>query len=278
VLVSPTELRKLISDGSDAHSAPALLDVRWQLGGPPGREEYERGHIPGAVYVDLDSDLAAPPGPGGRHPLPDAAAFEAAMRRAGVSTARPAVVYDAANALAAARAWWLLRYFGHPDVRVLDGGLAAWVDHAGPTTTEPATPPPGDFVAAPGHLPVIDADGAAAAPQTGVLLDVRSAERFRGENEPIDPVAGHIPGATNLPDAELLDTTGRFRSPRELRATFESRGVTEGVEVAAYCGSGVTAAHAVLAMQIAGLTGALYPGSWSDWIGDPRRPIATGMI
>jgi thiosulfate/3-mercaptopyruvate sulfurtransferase len=256
--------------------APTLLDIRWQLGGPPGREEYERGHIPGAVYVDLETELAGPPGAGGRHPLPDADTFQAAMRRAGVSADRPVVVYDAQQSVAAARGWWLLRYFGHPDVRVLDGGLAAWIDDGGQLETSTPTPPPGDFTATPGTLHTVEADAAARIAATGVLLDVRTPERFRGENEPVDPIAGHIPGATNVPDAELLGPSGRFRGPDELRTRFKYAGVEDGVPVAAYCGSGVTAAHAVLALELAGFAGALYAGSWSEWITDPSRPIATG--
>jgi thiosulfate/3-mercaptopyruvate sulfurtransferase len=273
MLITASALQELRADRA---SAPTVLDVRWQLGGPPGREEYERGHIPGAAYVDLDTELAAPPGPDGRHPLPEAEAFQSAMRRAGVNSSRPVVVYDAASSVAAARAWWLLRYFGHPDVRVLDGGFAAWVDAGGALETAAGTPSPGDFVASPGALPLIAADAAAAIARTGVLLDVRTPERFRGDHEPIDTIAGHIPGATSLPDAELLSVAGRFRSPEELRARFTAAGVEAGVGVAAYCGSGVAAAHAVLALHLAGIPAALYAGSWSNWITDPARPVATG--
>jgi thiosulfate/3-mercaptopyruvate sulfurtransferase len=270
VLITATELL------ADRTHAATLLDVRWQLAGPPGREEYERGHIPGAAYVDLDTELAAPAGPGGRHPLPEKTAFQSAMRRAGVAAGHPVVVYDGATSLAAARAWWLLRYFGHRDVRVLDGGFAAWVERGGEIETDHPTPAPGDFLATPGGLPVVDADAAAVIAGAGILLDVRTPERFRGEHEPIDPVAGHIPGARNLPDAELLDPAGHFRTRDELRAEFGARGVHEGIEVATYCGSGITAAHAVLALQLAGFDGALYPGSWSEWITDPTHPVATG--
>jgi thiosulfate/3-mercaptopyruvate sulfurtransferase len=275
VLISAADLQELLADAAGPATL-TLLDVRWQLGGPSGRADYERGHIPGAVWIDLDTELAAPPGAGGRHPLPDANTFQSAMRRAGVSASRPVVVYDAATSVAAARGWWVLRYFGHPDVRVLDGGLAAWIDDGGALEMSAVTPARGDFTATAGALPVIDADAAAAIAATGVLLDVRAAERFRGETEPIDPIAGHIPGATNLPDAELLDPSGHFRSPDELRASFESHGVQGGRDVAAYCGSGVAAAHALMALELAGFAGALYAGSWSEWITDPRRPVATG--
>jgi thiosulfate/3-mercaptopyruvate sulfurtransferase len=255
---------------------PALLDIRWALGGPPGREEYERGHIPGAVFVDLDAELAGPPGDRGRHPLPEAAAFEAAMRAAGVRGDRPVVVYDAGNSLAAARGWWLLRYFGHPDAAVLDGGFAGWVGAGYPVSAEIPSPEPGDFTARPGGMPVIDAPGAAELGTEGVLLDARAPERFRGEREPIDPVAGHIPGARNVPAAASVDADGRFLDPAMLRERFARAGVVDGAEVGAYCGSGVTAAHEVLALELAGFQAALYPGSWSEWIADPSRPAATG--
>ena len=164
---------------------PVLLDVRWRLGGPPGIDSYRQGHLPGAVFTDLDRDLAGPPGPAGRHPLPDPAAFQAAMRAAGVSQDRPVVVYDDGDATIAARCWWTLRYFGHQDVRVLDGGHRAWADAAPRslevTTAEPA-PAPGDFTAEPGHLPVLDAAGAQAAARTGLLLDARAGERYRGRD------------------------------------------------------------------------------------------------
>jgi thiosulfate/3-mercaptopyruvate sulfurtransferase len=216
-LISAEELAALLAA---APERPALLDVRWALGGPPGREEYDRGHIPGAVFVDLDTELAGPPGRGGRHPLPEAGAFEAAMRAAGVWCDGPVVVYDAANSMAAARGWWLLRYFGHPDVRVLDGGLAAWVDAGHPVATESPAPEPGDFTARPGGMPVLNADGAAELASRGALFDARAPERFRGEQEPIDPVAGHIPGAVNVPSAGNVDGEGRFLGPAELRERF----------------------------------------------------------
>jgi thiosulfate/3-mercaptopyruvate sulfurtransferase len=270
-LITPEELAGLLAAGE---GRPALLDVRWALGGPPGREEYDRGHVPGAVFVDLDTELAGTPGRGGRHPLPDGGAFEAAMRAAGVRGDRPAVVYDAASSMAAARAWWLLRYFGHPDVRVLDGGLAAWMAAGQPVATEAPAPERGEFTARPGGMPVLDADGAAELASRGVLLDARAPERFRGEQEPIDPVAGHIPGAVNVPSAENVDGEGRFLGPAELRERFAGVGLSDAAGLGAYCGSGVTAAHEVLALELAGFPAALYPGSWSEWITDPKRPVA----
>ena len=261
---------------------PVLLDVRWRLGGPPGIESYRRGHLPGAVFTDLDRDLAGPPGPAGRHPLPDPAAFQAAMRAAGVSRDRPVVVYDDGDATIAARGWWTLRYFGHEDVRVLDGGYRAWAGAGLVVATDQPAPAPGDFTAEPGHLPVLDAAGAQAAARTGLLLDARAGERYRGETEPADPVAGHIPGAVSAPTSGNVNPDGTFSGAAELAARFAALGAVPGVgtpggaPVGAYCGSGVTAAHEVLALTLAGLPAALYVGSWSNWIADPARPVATG--
>ena len=272
-LTDTRELHQALGGG--AGTRPVLLDVRWELGGPSGRELYDAGHIPGAAFVDLDAELAAPPGAGGRHPMPATDRFEVAMRRAGVANARAVVVYDASTSIAAARAWWLLRYFGHADVSVLDGGLAAWIAAGYPLETRAAQPPPGDFDARPGGMPLLDAAQAAALASRGVLLDARAPERFRGEAEPIDPVAGHIPGARNVPATAAVDASGRFRGPDELRAMFADAGISDDSEIGAYCGSGVTAAHEVLALELAGHRAALYVGSWSDWITDPDRPVAT---
>ena len=249
-----------------------VLDVRYRTGGPAGADEFGSGHIPGASYVDLEADLAAQPGEGGRHPLPNPQHFVSAMRRHGVSNARPVVVYDDWGGRAAARAWWLLRHYGHPDVRLLDGGWAAWLAFGGAVETVTLLHQPGDFDAKPGEMRVVEADG---VPDIGVLIDSRAPERFSGEVEPIDPVAGHIPGAVNVPTTLNLDNHGRFRDPHELVAVSARVGATADADVAAYCGSGVTAAHDVLAMEIAGITAALYPGSWSGWITDPDRPVET---
>jgi thiosulfate/3-mercaptopyruvate sulfurtransferase len=253
-----------------------VLDVRWRLGGPPGIDLYREGHLPDAVFCDLDADLAAPPGSGGRHPLPDAADFQRAMRRLGVSGERPVVVYDDTGAMAAARAWWALRYFGHQDVRVLDGGLSAWTSAGFPVVKEEPETESGDFVARPGGMPVLSADEAGALATSGVLLDARAGERYRGEVEPVDPVAGHVPGAVSAPTTENLGPDGRFLAAGELRERFEALGAGDGVPTGAYCGSGVTAAHEVLALEVAGLPAALYVGSWSEWITNPSRPVATG--
>jgi thiosulfate/3-mercaptopyruvate sulfurtransferase len=293
-LITVDELAALLANGRP----PTLLDVRWRLGGAPGRELYVAGHIPGAAFVDLDRDLAAPPGAGGRHPMPAARDFEAAMRHAGVDGDRLVVVYDEADSTAAARAWWLLRYFGHPSVRVLDGGFHAWtaaghaaesgppgapgspgsIEFAGAPSIAPAPGTPlGNFSASPGHLPLLDADGAAALASDGLLLDARAGERYRGETEPIDPVAGHIPGAVSAPTAENVNADGTFRSAADLAARFEGLGATAGnAGIGVYCGSGITAAHETLALTLAGIPAALYLGSWSDWITDPARPVATG--
>ncbi|WP_066946156.1 sulfurtransferase [Streptomyces lushanensis] len=252
---------------------PVLLDIRWQLGGPSGRPAYEAGHLPGAVYVDLDTELAGPPGVDGRHPLPDVTAFGAVMRRAGISQDTPVVVYDGGQGWAAARAWWLLRWTGHPDVRVLDGGVAEWT---GPLTTEIPRPAEGDFAPVPGSLPVLDADGAAALARSGLLLDARAPERYRGDVEPIDRVGGHIPGALSAPTMGNVAENGTFLPARELAARFQALGATSGTEVGVYCGSGVSGAHEVLALEIAGIRAALYPGSWSAWTADGSRPVAKG--
>ncbi len=272
-LITPDALARLI-DGGDP--PPAILDVRWDVASGPDRDAYLEGHLPGAVFVDLDRQLADPPSERGRHPLPDAEGFGEDMRALGVCIGRPVVVYDAATSTAAARAWWLLRYCGHPAVAVLDGGLAAWIAAGHPITTDVPAPVAGDFSPRAGAMPVVTPAEAAATAACGILLDARARERFLGELEPIDPVAGHIPGARNRPTTENVDGAGHFLSPPALRSAFEELGVNDNVPLAAYCGSGITAAHEVLALELAGYRAALYPGSWSEWIRDPARPVATG--
>ena len=252
-----------------------LVDVRWKLGGPPGREDYLAGHIPGAVFVSLDTELAAHGEPqDGRHPLPSIDSLQVAARRWGLRDGDSVVAYDDNGNLAAARLWWLLRWAGFDDVRLLDGGLSGWVAAGGTLETTDVVPQAGDVTLGAGQLATIDLAGAAAYP--GVLLDARAAERYAGEVEPIDPRAGHIPGAVSAPTTDNLDADGRFRPAAELRRRFESLGVRDGVDVAAYCGSGVTAAHEVAALAIAGFDAALYPGSWSQWSNHEDRPVATG--
>ncbi len=256
-----------------------VLDVRWQLGRDDGPERHGAGHVPGAVYVDLETDLADPPGPRGRHPLPDRTRFAEAMRRCGVRADGPVVVYDDAAGTSAARAWWLLRHHGHCHVRVLDGGWSAWTGVGGPIETGAVTAAYGDFAAAPGDVRVVDAPGAAELARHGVLLDARAPERFRGEVEPVDPVAGHIPGAVNAPTVHNVaaggERAGRFRPPDELAEVYRAA-LVPGRQVGVYCGSGVTAAHDVLALELLGVHAALYPGSWSEWVTDPSRPVETG--
>jgi thiosulfate/3-mercaptopyruvate sulfurtransferase len=279
VLISAAELAVLLGSAQQ----PVVADVRWTLGGPPGKAEYEAGHIPGAVWVDLESHLADPPGAGGRHPLPPVAVFEQAMREIGVRKDSLVVAYDAATSQAAARLWWLLSDAGHDGVRVLDGGLAAWVAAGLPIASGmSATPAPGDFVARPGQRRRWSAAQISARlgkPDAPTLVDVRTAERYAGENEPVDPVAGHIPGAVNMPSSANAYPDGRFLPSAEIAALYEaaaaaSQGVAENAVL--YCGSGITAAQSLLALESAGLTAAIYPGSWSEWITDPSRPVAVG--
>jgi thiosulfate/3-mercaptopyruvate sulfurtransferase len=265
-----------------APSEVTVLDVRYAMGRTDGREQYLAGHVPGAVFVDLEADLCDPVGDGtrGRHPLPGRDRFEAAMRRAGVRNDRGVVVYDDWDGSAATRAWWLLTYHGHPDVRVLDGGWRGHLDAGGATEREDVVPAPGDFTADPGHLPVVDAAGAARVAREGVLVDVRDPRRYRGEEEPIDPVAGHIPGAVNIPYKIHLGPQREehrdFRVFDDLGTHLHLGGVRVEDEVAVYCGSGGTATHIVFALHRLGKTAALYPGSWSEWVSDRSRPVETG--
>ncbi len=270
-LVSADELATLLERGE-----VVVLDVQYELLGPPGRQLYAAGHLPGARHLDLDSALAGPPGPEGRHPLPDPATLEAALRACGVHDDGEVVVYDQRTSLAAGRAWWVLRWAGHPQVHVLDGGMAAWRRAGHPLTTQVPVPVPGDVRVCPGSVPVLDAAGAASLARGGVLLDVRTAERYRGEVEPIDPVAGHVPGAVNLPVAALLQDDGTFLAPERLRAVVAACGVHRDTPVGTMCGSGVTAAQAALALHEAGIAAVPYVGSWSEWVADPARPVATG--
>lgn len=254
---------------------PVVLDVRWRLGGPDGEVDYLAGHVPGAVFVRLDDDLAAHGAASdGRHPLPDAAVFQASARRWGIDDGDTVVVYDDWQGFGAARAWWMLRDAG-VDVRVLDGGLAAWRSAGLPLETGDVTAEPGSVTLHPGQLPQLTIDEAAALAHDGVLLDARAGERYRGESEPIDPRAGHIPGAQSAPTSENLDEQGRMRSAEELRARFARFDIGDG-PVGVYCGSGVSAAQEVLALMVAGYDAALYPGSWSQWSNHPERPVAVG--
>jgi thiosulfate/3-mercaptopyruvate sulfurtransferase len=264
----------LLADGG----AVVLLDVRWALGDSQGRQKYLAGHLPGAVFVDLETELAAPPSAAeGRHPLPSLQRLEAAARRWGVRDGDAVVAYDATGGLAAARAWWLLRWGGLSDVRLLDGGLDAWRRAGGAVESGDVVPEPGDVSLTGGGMAVLSIDDAAALPASGgVLLDARAGERYRGEVEPIDPRAGHVPGATSAPTTGNLTADGRFRPVTELADRFASLGAGPATTVGVYCGSGVTAAHEVAALAAVGIDAALWPGSWSQWSGDPSRAAATG--
>ncbi len=273
--------------GGPGGPGPVLLDVRWRLGGPPRIEAYQAGHLPGAAFVNLDTDLAGPgSGAGGRHPLPGRSVFQAAMRAAGLNGGQLAVVYDDAGATVAARLWWLLRYFGHEHVAVLDGGLAAWTAAGHPVTARAPEPASGNFTAGPGGgMPVLDDEAAARTARSGYLLDARAAERYRGEVEPIDRAAGHIPGAISAPATGNVGADGAFLPAAALSERFRGLGLPRPAEtgaggapvVGAYCGSGVTAAQEILALQLAGVPAALYVGSWSAWSADTSRPVATGQ-
>lgn len=257
---------------------PVVLDIRWSLAGSD-REGFRAGHLPGALFVDLDAELAGPVGDGalGRHPLPSAESLQELWRRVGIRPTDTVVVYDAANASAAARAWWLLRWSGIP-ARVLDGGLAAWQAAGLRTIAGDGTPlVPGTVTVTGGGMPVLDPDQASslATGKDGVLLDARAAARHRGEVEPIDPKAGHIPGATNLPFTDLLQPDGRFRPAAELAHVLADAGVRPGVTAGASCGSGVTACHLILAAEVVDIPVALYPGSFSQWCA-LDRPVAVG--
>jgi len=275
ILIDAVTLRKVL----DGPRRPVVLDVRWALGDTRGREHYRDGHIPSAVYADLDTQLAAPPGPAqGRHPLPAIENLQEAARSWGIREGQPAVVYDNSGGLAAARAWWLLRWAGITDVRILDGALSAWSKAGFELETGEWRPAPGDVTLDGGHLPVLTADDAAdlGRDHDGVLLDARAGERYRGETEPVDPRAGHIPGAISAPTSDNLAADGKFADPEQLRKRFGELGAVPGAAVGVYCGSGVTAAHEIAALRIAGIEAALYPGSWSAWSADPARPAATG--
>jgi thiosulfate/3-mercaptopyruvate sulfurtransferase len=255
-----------------------LLDVRWALGDDQGREKYLAGHLPGAVFVDLETELADPPSPeAGRHPLPSLQRLQSAARRWGIRNGDAVLAYDATGGLAAARAWWLLRWGGLPEVRLLDGGVCAWVRAGGRLESGDVVPEPGDVTLTGGGMPVLPIDQAAALPASGgVLLDARAAERYRGEIEPIDPRAGHVPGAVSAPTTANLEPDGTFLRMTELVDRFVTLGVGPRTTVGVYCGSGVNAAHEVAALAAAGIEAALWPGSWSQWAADPSRPASTG--
>jgi thiosulfate/3-mercaptopyruvate sulfurtransferase len=257
---------------SQVPEGAVIADVRHYLDGRSGRAAYDGGHLPGAVFVDMDAVLAAPASPeAGRHPLPDPEAFAAGLSALGIGDEDTVVAYDDAGGVMAARLVWMLRALGR-DAALLDGGLLAY---DGPLETETAPRPPARLTARPwpdDRLATIDD----AADAGNVVIDARQRERFRGDEEPLDPRAGHIPGARSVPARENVDANGRFLPPEQLRAKLSEAGVVPGADVVSYCGSGVTACHNLLAIEHAGLgEGRLYPGSWSQWSHTPR-PAATG--
>ena len=275
-LVSAGSLRAALAAGA----TPAIIDCSFDLTDPAaGERAFALGHLPGARYANLDHDLAgAKTGRNGRHPLPARADWAATLARLGVAPDRPVVLYDAQGGPYAARAWWMLLWVGHRAASVLDGGLAAWreaggAEETGPSIAASGVPP---YPVGESLVKTLDADALLQALGRVTLLDARAGERFRGEVEPLDARAGHIPGARSRFFKDNLDASGRFRPAAELRVAFEAFGAAAG-DVVHQCGSGVTACHNLLAMEIAGLGGStLYPGSWSEWSSDPSRPVAVG--
>lgn len=266
-----------LKDRLDSGARTVLLDVRWALGDPHGKAHYQEAHLPGAVFVDLAAELAGPADSArGRHPLPPADQFEKTARAWGIRNGDVVVAYDDTGNMAAARLWWMLRNAGFASVRLLDGGLSAW--RAAGLALEGGEVPvePGDVVLADGAMPAIEAAEAAVWSRSGVLLDARAGERYRGEIEPVDPRAGHIPGAVSAPTSANLAADGRFLPAAALRERFAGVGVETGRPTAVYCGSGVTAAHEIAALEIAGFTAALYPGSFSEWSANPANEVVTG--
>ena len=271
LLIQAAELAELIG-------TVKILDVRWQLTKPDGRADYLESHIPTAVYVDLDHELATHGKPtDGRHPLPSAELLQEGARRWGLDDGDTVVIYDQRASFGASRAWWALSDAGITEVRILDGGFDAWIAADLPVEEGDFVPEPGLINLTSGVLPKLTMEEAGEFPQQGILIDVRPGERYRGESEPLDPRPGHIPGALNVPTIGNLDENGRFLSPELLRKRFEDAGVTAETPLAFYCGSGITACHAMIALKLAGYEGAaLYPGSWSEWSNHPERPAELG--
>ncbi|WP_282846770.1 sulfurtransferase [Microbacterium oxydans] len=271
--VSAVELNDLLTRGAPVR----VIDVRWRLDRPDaGHDDYLSGHIPGAVFAALDTELSTHgEAAEGRHPLPSTATLQDAARRWGVRPGDTVIAYDDFRGIAAARAWWLLRQAG-VDVRVLDGGIRAWRAEGFDIATDDVSPEPGDVVLGPIGDDALSIDEAAAFPASGVLIDARAADRYRGDSEPFDPVGGHIPGARNLPEPVHFDADGKILDRETILATFAEVGVTPGTPVAAYCGSGVTAAHTALVLHEVGIDAKVFPGSWSQWSNTPGRPVAVG--
>ena len=277
VLISAEELIRSVADGDQ----PTILDVRWRLDRPDGRADYLAGHIPGAVYVSLDDELSDHGRTGaGRHPLPSGADLQAAARRWGLRNSQSVVVYDDWNRAGSSRAWWVLTAAGITDVRILDGGLAAWTAAGGEVRNGEVMPSPGDVTVSHDNLyaglrATLTAQQVSEG-QVNVVLDARAPERFRGDVEPVDPVAGHIPGARNLPSTSVLAADGTFLPDAGLTELFRAAGIVGPAEVGVYCGSGITASLLLAALGAAGIDAALFPGSWSQWSSEPERPVALG--
>ncbi|WP_231598763.1 sulfurtransferase [Corynebacterium occultum] len=278
-LISPQELRSELA----GENPPQVLDVRWTLGKPEGVEEFEAGHVPGARYVSLDRDLSdLDKDHLGRHPLPNPGTIDDLMQRLGLSLTSSVVVYDDWNRAGSSRAWWVLRSAGLKDIRILDGGWSGWVAAEGEVESGESTEPiDSEPVAIPDLyrnpvLPVLTPTQAGELAQSGTLLDARPGERFAGEANPEGESPGHIPGARNLPSAELLDEQGFFRPKEELEELFDAAGATAGTDTGAYCGSGVTACVVIAAAAAIDREVALYPGSWSQWSAEPDAPAELG--
>lgn len=276
VLITAAELAAVIAAGGPV----TLLDVRWRLDEPDGYATYLRGHLPGAVYVSLEDELSDHTVAGrGRHPLPCGRSVEAAARRWGIRDDVLVVTYDDWNRAGSARAWWVLTAAGLPNVRILDGGVAAWQSAGGHLDTGPVTPEPGN-VCVPrddlyaGARPTVTAQESGAAGLR--LLDARAPERFRGDVEPVDPVAGHIPGAGNVPSTNVLASDGTFLGHNAVTDLLAQHAIEHDDRIGVYCGSGITATVTIAALAAAGRAAALYPGSWSEWSSDPARPVARG--
>ncbi len=274
-LITADALKAALAD-ADAAARTVILDVRWTLPKPNGADDYAAGHIPGAQYADLDTQLSGTSDDPtlGRHPLPAPADLQETIRAWGITPDSTVVVYDDNSSLGAARGWWILRWAGLQDVRVLDGGLNAWKAAGGELSTETPQPAPSDITITTGAMPTVDADQAAATAALGTLIDARPSARFRGEDDSMDPRAGHIPGALNRPATENY-RSGALLPKEELAAQFADLGADNGA-VVAYCGSGVTACSNILALEQIGVRASLYSPSWSGWSADESRPVAKG--
>lgn len=271
VLISAVELKALLDEGVEV----VILDARYDVTIEKFRPATQLAHIPGAVYIDQATELAGPSSrEAGRRPLPSVHDLQRDARRWGINTTSQVVVYDDRKNVKASRAWWVLRWAGFENVRLLDGGFAAWQTAGHPVTTDVSLPATGDVTLSEGHLPVVDADAALATAGEGVLFDAREHDVYAGD--PAKPGTGHIPGAINADTDGSVHPDGTFLSPEALRERFAESGAADATLVAAYCGGGVAAAHLVAALRIAGIDSALFPGSWSQWSGDASRPRVTG--